>query len=84
MILHEIPKYPWQIVAADMFYLNGDDYAEGNDSNSTNILVLHWNQLDSTLSEVIKKGDASYIQNEIDQFSRVYRFYHVTINCQRW
>ena len=23
---HTIPKYPWQIVATDMFYWNNDDY----------------------------------------------------------
>ena len=26
MLLSEIPKYPWQIVATDMFFWNGDDY----------------------------------------------------------
>jgi transposase InsO family protein len=26
MFPHEIPKYPWQIVATDIFFWNGDDY----------------------------------------------------------
>jgi transposase InsO family protein len=26
MVLNEVPKYPWQIVATDMFFWNGDDY----------------------------------------------------------
>ena len=93
MIAHEIPQYPWQIVATDLFVWNGDDYLLVVDYYSR-----YWEiaKLPNTKSvaiigkikvffarhgipeTVMSDNGPHYSANEFTRFSKEWGFNHVT------
>ena len=93
MISHEIPKYPWQIVATDMFYLNRDDYLLVVDhysrfweifqvSNTKRLTII--TKMKTVFArhgvpEIVKSDNGpQYSSREFAEFAKTWGFKHVT------
>ena len=93
MVPHEIPKYPWQIAATDMFYWNGDDYLllvdyyskfweiikVPNTKSTTIIAKLKTLFARHGIPEVVKSDNGpQYSSREFAEFAKRWDFKHVT------
>jgi transposase InsO family protein len=93
MIPHEIPQYPWQIVASDLFEWNGGSYVLVVDyySRYWEIAVLHSTTSTAVINklrqifarhgipETVKSDNGpQYSSAEFDTFAANWKFSHVT------
>ena len=93
MLLSEIPKYPWQIVATDMFFWNGDDYLLVVDyysrfweifkvsSTKSSAIITKMKTLFARhgIPEVLKSDNGpQYSSGDFAEFAKTWGFKHVT------
>ena len=93
MIAHEIPQYPWQIVATDLFVWNGDDYllvvdyysrfwevAKLPNTKSVTIIgkIKVFFARHGIPETVMSDNGPQYSANEFTRFSKEWGFNHVT------
>ena len=93
MIPHEIPQYPWQIVASDLFEWNGGSYVLVVDyySRYWEVAVLHSTTSTAVINklrqifarhgipETVKSDNGpQYSSAEFDTFAANWKFSHVT------
>jgi transposase InsO family protein len=93
MVLNEVPKYPWQIVATDMFFWNGDDYLLVVDyysrfweifkvsSTKSAVIIDKMKTLFARhgIPEVIKSDNGpQYSCGQFAEFAKTWGFKHVT------
>ena len=93
MLLSEIPKYPWQIVATGMFFWNGDDYLLAVDyysrfweifkvaSTKSSAIITKMKTLFARhgIPEVVKSDNGpQYSSGDFAEFAKSWGFKHVT------